>query len=209
MVKSSKIAALVTAKRRKPTAKTRSQPKTIFISQTVAKSKFLTHCRDVITNKQFVCIKDHSNKPFLTLTVHPVKGVAVTVTAQFFKDNFARCTSLIRDGIVFRLKLRNSKEVLYARRHTSYKDPVDAVIDEWRESIVKAAGADKSEVLQLSREIIALKSQQSLQSVKDSEVNRERFDTLVRGIARMAIGHRPFDEGELGSRRDRDPDTAY
>jgi hypothetical protein len=184
---------------RKPT-----RPQTTFVSQTEAKDKFLAHCRHVSETKEVVCVTDQSGVAFLTLTVHPVKGALVTRSAQFFKDHFARCSSLIRDGIAFKLTNRSSTEAIYAGRHGSYNDPVDPVIDEWRENIVKAAmaDADESAIASLASEFAAFASRHGRRSNDDRDEARVRYETLVRGIARMAIGHKPFDEGQLPNRRD-------
>jgi hypothetical protein len=181
------------------TPKKQTRPATTFLSQTVAKDRFLAHCRHVVETQEFVCVKDQSGEAFLTLSARPVKGGFATVSAQFFKDNFARCSSLIRDGVAFRLTLRGSNQVVYARRHTSYKDPVDFVIDEWRESIVKAAmpNADESAISQLARDFATFASRQGERSDEDREVARDRYQALVRSITRMAIGHLPIEEGRM------------
>jgi hypothetical protein len=189
------------------TARKPKRPATIFLSQTEAKDRFLSHCRHAIDTEEYVCVKDQTGEAFLTLTTHRVKGPAVTVSAQFFKDNFARCCSLIRDGVVFQLKLRSSNQVVYARRHTSYKDPLDDVIGEWQESIVAEAinDADQSAITQLARDFAAFASHHSAQRDEDREEASDRYKALVRGIARMAIGHLPFEEGRTRNQRDPDP----
>ena len=182
----------------------------MFITQTDAKNRFLAHCRHTIDTGEFVCVQDQSGDAFLTLTLRPVKGAFVTVSAQFFKDNFSRCSSLIRDGVVFRLTLRGLKQVVYARRHTAYKDPVDSVIDKWRESIVEAAmaDADESAIARLAREFAAFAQRQGVRSEEDRETTRNQYQALLRGITRMAIGHLPFEEGMRPSHRDPVPQQA-
>lgn len=177
---------------------------TTFISQTEAKNRFLTHCRHVIDTGEYVCVQDKSETAYLTLTTRKVKDVFVTESAQFFKDNFARCSSLIRDGVAFRLTLRGSNSVVYARRHTSYIDPVDNVIEKWRESIVEAAvaNADESAIQQLSRDLAALAQDHRSRNEEDREVALDRYKNMVRGIARMAIGHLPFENGQVPQQRD-------
>nr|WP_281721899.1 hypothetical protein [Nitrosomonas nitrosa] len=195
------------ARRQAKSIKKPPRPATIFISQTAAKNRFLAHCRHVIAVGEFVCVQDQSGDAFLTLTPRPVKGPTVTVSAQFFKDNFSRCSSLIRDGLAFRLTLRSSNQVLYARRHTAYRDPLDHVIDEWRESIVETAmaDADESVIARLARDFTAFAQRQHVRSEDDRETTRNHYQALVRGITRMAIGHLPFDEGMLPSNRDPSP----
>jgi hypothetical protein len=185
-----------------------NHPPTKFLTQTLAKNNFLAYCRYVLKKKEYVCVTDQTGRAFLTLTVNPVKGVSVIESAQFFKDNFARCSSLIRDGIVFRLTIRDSNNFIYARRHTSYTDPVDSVIDAWRESIIKQEMVDHDEraLAQLRRDISELSSQQSARNDEDRAESRERYRNLVRGLTRVAIGHKPFEEGQARS-RDPDPQT--
>jgi hypothetical protein len=200
----SKPKKVTSAKQSAPPTKKPPRPATLFISQTEAKNRFLVHCRHVIETGEFVCVQDQSDDAFLTLTLRPVKGASVTVSAQFFKDNFSRCSSLIRDGIAFRLTLRGSKQVVYARRHTAYKDPVDFVIDQWRESIVEAAmaDADESAITRLAREFAAHAQRQDVRSEEDRETTRNQYQKLIRGITRLAIGHMPFEEGMMPNHRD-------
>ena len=198
------------AKRPAPSTKKPSRPATTFVAQTEAKNRFLVLCRHAIDTGEFVCVQDQSDDAFLTLTTRPIKGAFVTVSAQFFKDNFSRCSSLIRDGVAFRLTLRGSNQVVYARRHTAYKDPVDSVIDKWRESIVEAAMADAGEsaIARLTREWAAFVQRQGARSEEDRETARNHYQAVIRGIARMAIGHLPFEEGMMPSHRDPVPRQA-
>jgi hypothetical protein len=195
------------SKKPNSSAKKSSVPPTTFVSQTGAKNEFLEHCRLVAETEQFVCVTDQSGKAFLTLTARLVKTGFVTVSAQFFKDNFARCSSLIRDGVAFRLTLRKTNRMVYARRHTSYTDPLDPVINEWRENMVEAAMADAKDsgIAKLARDLAAFASQQSFRGDEDRALSLDRHKALVRGITRMAIGHSPFDEGQILSNRDPEP----
>jgi hypothetical protein len=194
------------AKRRTPPKKP-PHPATNFIAQTEAKNRFLPYCRHAINTGEYVCVLDSPSQAFLTLTPRTVKGEFVTVSAQFFKDNFSRCSSLIRDGVAFRLTLRGLKEVIYARRHTSYNDPLDAVIDRWREKIVESAlaDADESAIARLARDFAAFTQREGARSDEDRETARTYYTALVRGITRMAIGHKPFEEGMMVSLRDPTP----
>ena len=207
---SAKPKKVTPAKRPAPPTKKPPRPATMFIAQTEAKNRFLAHCRHAIDTGEFVCVLDQPDHAFLTLTPRPVKGGFVTVSAQFFKDHFSRCSSLIRDGVAFRLTLRGSNQVVYARRHTSYKDPLDAVIDEWRENIVESAlaDADESAIARLARDFAAFTMRQGVRGEEDRETARNHYTALVRGITRMAIGHLPFEEGMMPSLRDPVPRQA-
>ena len=180
------------------------QPTTSFIRQTDAKDNFLAHCRHVSESGDMVCVRDQAGDLYLTLTSRPPKDGFVTVSAQFFKNHFSRASALVRFGVVFRLTLRRSDEVVYARRHTSYVDPMDVVIEQWQETIVEATMADANEnaVAQLAREFAAFARRQDARSEEDRETFRNHYKALVRGITRMSIGHLPFDDGMMPSARD-------
>lgn len=199
MVKASRRAGVKTTNAVPPRKPRR--PATTFIPQTEAKSRFLTHCRHVIETGEFVCVLDQSEEAFLTITNRRLKGEFVTRSAQFFKDNFSKCSSLLRVGVAFQLTLRGSEEFAYVRRHTSYKDPLDEVVDEWREKIVTSAlaDADGNAIARLARDFATFVSRQDLRVVEDRETARNHYETLVRSIARMAIGHKPFSEGMMAN----------
>jgi hypothetical protein len=177
----------------------RQKVKTEFITQTQAKNDFLDTCRRAIKEQMHICIKDQSDKAFLTITFtdRHISGPAVDVTAQFFKNHFSRCCSLVRDGVAFRLALRASNKFAFARRHTSYVDPLDEVIEQWREKVIAEAITD-SEVSKLRKELDVL----AKQGVNQQEELRSRLQKMALGIARMAIGQKPFDEGELDAKVD-------
>jgi hypothetical protein len=125
-----------------------------------------------------------------------LKGPVVGVGIQFFRDNFSRFSSLVRDGLCFRITRRGSKKPIYARRHTKYRDPLDGVIERWRERVVATALAERQE------ERLHRIEELSLGGANRVEELQQEIQRLSKGLARMAIGHRPFEEGEL-------PDGGY
>lgn len=166
----------------------------MFHTQTEAKKRFLTLCRDAIREERRVYVTDKAGVAFLTLdpVARHLKGPAVPVTAQFFKDNFARCGSLVKTGVAFELALRGSNRSLHARRHTRYVDPLDGVLETWRDLIAEAAVRER-EPSELRRSLAALERRQDMGQAETLEEIRK----VAKGIARLAIGHRPFEGGML------------
>ena len=164
------------------------------LSQADAKRDFLTVCREAIQSGERAYVKDKSDRPYLTLDPEQrhLSGPVLDISAQFFKDNFSRCSSLIKDGLSFRLTLRGSNNSIFARRHTKYSDPCDAVIANWQQRVADHALARKQEA-DLMTEIRRIKHQ----SESGQEELREAVAKLKLGITRVAIGHRPFEEGQL------------
>ncbi len=164
------------------------------LSQADAKRDFLTVCRGAIQNEERAYVKDKADKAYLTLDpeLRHHSGPVLDIRAQFFKDNFSRCSSLVKDGLCFRLTLRGTNQCVYARRHTKYSDPCDTVIENWRSQVVNNALAQQQEA-NLIRKIAWFERQ--------SDSGREdvlgAIKELKFGIAHMAIGHRPFDEGQI------------
>ncbi|MEI9425736.1 hypothetical protein O7A70_31950 [Mesorhizobium sp. Cs1299R1N1] len=176
----------------KPSALKRTGP--ISAGKVTAKAKFLTLCRRSIEEERPIHIRDADKGAFMVLDFveRRLEGPLVDVSAQFFKDNFSRCTSAVRDGVCFRLSLKGSNRAVYARRHTKYADPLDGVFAEWRDKVVEAAlqDANNESVLEAIRDL-GRRADQGQQNV-DLMLKR-----LARGIARMAIGNKPFEEGDL------------
>jgi hypothetical protein len=165
---------------------------TIF-TQADAKKNFLPVCRRAINDGSRAYVKDKANKPYLTLDPdrRHLSGPVLDLSAQFFKDNFARCSSLIKDGLCFRLTLRGSKNI-YARRHTKYTDACDIVIENWRNKVADDALAKKQEA-----DLLAVIRNVERRSDTTHEELLAAIAKLKLGIARLAIGHRPFEEGQL------------
>jgi hypothetical protein len=170
-------------------------------TQAAVTSNFLAICRDAIRDKSRVYVTDRAGQRYLTLDPKEryLGDPIIDVSAQFFKDNFSRFSSLIKDGLSFRLSHRGSKPVIYARRHTQYRDPLDHVIEQWREQVAEAASIKKQEetLLAAIKAIggdIELRNEDLLQTIRQ----------LKQGITRLAIGHRPFEEGLLPENNYRD-----
>lgn len=167
-------------------------------SQAGVTSNFLAICREAIANNTRVFVKDRAGEFYLTLDPEKryLTDPVIDVSAQDFKDHFSRFSSLIKDGLCFRLSVRGAKKRIYARRHTRYADPLDHVLDEWREQVAKAASVKQQE----EKVLIAVKEAVQKGQLQSDEV-LSAFQQLKKGIARLAIGHRPFDEGLLPESR--------
>lgn len=95
------------------------------LSQADAKRDFLTVCRRAIQNRERAYVSDKAGKRYLTLDPERrhLSGPVLEMTAQFYKNNFSRCSSLVKDGLCFRLTLRGVDQSIFVRRHTEYTDP--------------------------------------------------------------------------------------
>lgn len=165
------------------------------IDRKIAKSGFLGYCRQVLNEDRLFYIADADGIPFMALDFKErhLHGPLVDISAQFFKDNFSRCSSAIRDGVCFRLTLKSRNAGVIARRHTQYKDPLDDVLAQWQEKVVDAAMRNKGDSDDISKAIRKLEVAQNI----SKEELQTQIKALAKGIARLAIGHRPFDEGEM------------
>jgi hypothetical protein len=97
-------------------------------------------CDAVVRWKAKVHVKDRSGLTYLTLdweNQYP-DGAIVDVSVQSFKDHFSRFSSLIKNGLRFRLARRGLPPV-YAHRHARYHDPLDAVVEQWRRQVEMVA----------------------------------------------------------------------
>lgn len=120
-----------------------------------AKQRLLAICREVATKRQRAYVREKSGERFMTIapTEHHAIGPIVDVKAVDFRHNFSRFSSLVRLGFCFRLHQRDDDLVAYIRRHTSYDDPLKAVIDTHNEAIIGslmtrlAAGKYRPEVM--------------------------------------------------------------
>jgi hypothetical protein len=166
------------------------------LAQAAAKRNFLTVCRRAIQDGKRVYVADKAGKSYLTLDPdrRHLSGPVLDLSAQFFKDNFARCSSLVKDGLCFRLTLRGINQSIYARRHTKYTDACDAVIENWQSQV-----AGQALVQQQEAELMAVFRRFEHRSDTKHEEVLAAFSKLTLGIARLAIGHRPFEEGQLPS----------
>lgn len=165
------------------------------IDRKIAKSGFLGYCRQVLDEERLFYIADADGVPFMALDFKErhLHGPLVDISAQFFKDNFSRCSSAIRDGVCFQLTLKGRNAGVIARRHTQYKDPLDDVFAQWQEKVVDAALQNKGQSDDISK---AIRKLEVAQNISKEEI-QEQIKALAKGIARLAIGHRPFDEGEM------------
>lgn len=164
------------------------------LTQADAKSNFLNVCRHAIQTGKRAYIKDKAEKSYLTLDPERrhLSGPVLDMSAQFFKDNFARCSSLVKDGLCFRLTLKGINQSVFARRHAKYADPCDTVIEQWRAQVASDALARQQE-----SDLMRVISRVERQGDSLQEEILEAIGKLRHGIARLTIGHRPFEEGQL------------
>lgn len=167
-----------------------------FHTYTDAKKKFLTLCRSVSSTGVKAMIRDSADRLAIVLDPAAKKG-AITLSAQAFKDEFSRCASLVKTGIVFKLTIRNH-EPIYVRRHRSYEDPLDPVVKKWIAQIEKAAVKKAQKGLVV--EIVALREQISQLSKADRltmlegslQETNEKVDQTLRAIRRIDAGYTPM-----------------
>lgn len=119
-----------------------------FYTQAEAKGQLFELCRRVIEAGAKVYVKDKGGFNYLTLAPQ-IKADAgaplVEVSAQRFKDNFSRFSYLIKDGFCFKLRLKGEERVVYARAHSSYRDPLSDVIQACIAQLRGQASADDSD----------------------------------------------------------------
>ena len=74
------------------------------------------------------------------MTVDPVKRFVeeplIPIGVQTLKDNFSACAALIKRDFAFVVRSRGSTAHVYVRRHQRYQDPLDPVIDAWRQQVL-------------------------------------------------------------------------
>jgi hypothetical protein len=163
------------------------------LAQADAKRDFLSVCRKAIQDSKRIYVEDRSGKRYLTLDPQKrhLTAPVLTLTAQFFKDNFSRCSSLIKDGLCFNLTIRGITEPIFARRHTKYIDPCDVIIENWQNKVAELAQPQEAELLEVLRHRFEHRSGSGYEELLAA------IDKLKRGIVRVAIGHHPFYEGPL------------
>ena len=162
------------------------------VNQVEAKAKFLTHCRRTVDEDKRTYVSDQSGRSFMVLDTKDrhQKSPAVKISAQAFKDNFSRYSSLVRLGVCFELTLKGRDGSIYARRHKDYEDPLDDVFGRWIDLVIED-GIKKLEPSETLRAIQRLDQK----SAGDQEMITAGLQKLTKGLMRMALGHRPFDEG--------------
>jgi hypothetical protein len=168
----------------------------LFLSQTQAASRLLAVCQAAVDEKRRVYVRDRSGACFMTLDPERrcPDGPVVDVGLQFFKDNFSRVSSLVKDGVCFRVIRRESSRPVYARRHDSYRDPLDWVIGKWRERVVAAMIAVRRE------ELIGWITTMSAGDERRADALRRDIRGFMRSLARMAIGSESAESAELSGR---------
>ena len=164
------------------------------LTQSTVASNFLATCRETIKDQLRTYVKDKSGKYYLTLdpVARHLNGVILDVSAQQFKDNFSRFSSLIKCGLQVRLSLRGSEAFIYARRHLQYQDPLESIMKRWQEQAAEAA-SHKEQETRVLRAISGVGRQDESQT----KTILQDLKQLKLGVARLGIGHRPFDEGQL------------
>ena len=166
-----------------------------FFSQAEAASKLFAICEKAIGTESRAYVQDKAGKYFLTLDpLDPTKRdldipVIVDVSAPIFKSNFSHFSSLVKMGMCFRLRSRGWGGPIYARARTDYEHPLEAYIQRWQDQAIESELAKRNEQ-KLLKAIEAL----SPRGPAQSEV-LEAIHQLKQGIARLAIGHTPFQEG--------------
>lgn len=143
--------------------------------------------------KQYV--RDRRGDLFLTVTTSEPKGIPIPyieISPRKFKDNFSRCAALIKLGVVFKLKTDKRQASVYVRRHTGFTDPFDKEIESWRQSVVNLAIESE-----LRGEIQDLRRLMRQQGDEQNDIFEGKMRTLFLGLTRMAIGHKPFEEGVM------------
>ena len=172
---------------------------------TEAKAWFPEICREVASDgERRVYIDDRQGERLVTLD--PVKrnlrGPVLEVPVQRFKTEFSRFCALVRIGVCFRLTRRGTAPV-YARRHTGYRDPLDTIVDKWRNALVNRKIGRLSDAYEKLADLDERRVQETAERRREDAQRDRDIDDLKRGqetnrtaIARVALGHfPPFKKG--------------
>lgn len=159
----------------------------VITTSSNGKARFVTYCRQVVEEERKVFVRDKAGSLALTLDFQERGAPAptpITISAQKFKGNFARCTSLAKTGLVFRLTMAGTGKVVYARAHADYVDPLKEEVETWMKTLRKE-GAENA-------------ARPFIDRLEDLEEHLDRQISAVhQGMNRMAIGHHPQREGQI------------
>ena len=159
-------------------------------TQSHAKKHFTALCLESIEkyDRARFFVQDKSGARYMTLDPKErhIDGPAIEISARYFKDNFSNFSNLIKTGMCFKLKLADTKKLIFARKHTSYIYPLEKIIIKWQDAVVNHKFLDVIE-----------DNFDNLNNSNDGKNNEIITDLklIKRAIARMAIGHKPFEEG--------------
>jgi hypothetical protein len=157
-------------------------------SQADAKSDLFRICRDVRDQAKIACVKDKAGNRFMTICPDDrrIEGPIIDVPVTRFKSEFSKFSVLARLGISFRVLMKTGE--VFIRKHTSFEDPLQDVLVQWQNKVAEQA-IEAFEGSRLRQEISELKRGQG-------EIS-EDMRRVILGVTRIAIGHKPFAEGEL------------
>lgn len=166
---------------------------TATYSASIGKEEFIPLCRMAAKRKLY--IRDRSNRVALVIDPsEPKKQHSIAVNAQFFRNNFARCASLVKAGMIFKVTAKGTPAV-WVRLYGSYSDRLTELVDEWFDKIEEDAA--KAAISRMAAKIDAM------ESIDPAELY-QRMDQIVRGVERLSLGHLPFREGQISREPDRD-----
>ena len=153
-----------------------------------AKTNLYELCRGVRAEGKLVCVKDKSAQRFMTIcpSKKTIEGAIVDVPITRFKSDFSRFSNLVKMGLSYRILMKSGE--VFARRHSSYIDPLQDIVDRWQTWVADSA-IEKAEASAVRRDLATIATGQ--------ETSAEALREVIRGVARLAIGHRPFAEGQL------------
>jgi hypothetical protein len=166
--------------------------------------------RQAVKTEERVYVKDKAGRTFMT--IDPVKRHVdeplIPIGIQTLKDNFSACSALIKRGFAFVVRSRGSAAPVYVRRHLSYHDPLDPVIDAWRQQVLAPmitnalTNALKPFIAKLSGLKVATDSRSAQTRPSNEEFDKSINDlkgALKLAADRILIGHHPFREGQIHS----------
>jgi len=167
--------------------------RTATYSASVGKEEFIPLCRKAAERKLY--IRDRSNRVALVLDPkEPKSQHSIAVNAQFFRNNFARCASLVKAGMIFKVTAKATPPI-WVRLHGGYSDRLTELVDEWFDKIEEDAA--KAAVTRMVEKF------EAIDSVDPAQLY-ERMDRIVRGVERLSLGHLPFREGQILREADKD-----
>jgi hypothetical protein len=153
-------------------------------SQADARAEIFEICRMVKTEAKKAYVKDKAGRSFMTICP-TLRGPYVDIAVTRFKAEFSGICSLVRLGISFRVLMKSGH--VFVRKHTKFEDKLQDIIVQWQD-VVRRQAVDELDYRQIRQNI------NELQVSNDDML--EKLDRVIRGVARNAIGHKPFVEGE-------------
>jgi hypothetical protein len=186
--------------RRKRSVSSVRPPKTLrrpSLSLDEFEDNLIEVCVWIADAQRAATVKDPSGRIVFTLDplAQESSDEIANATYSFFAKHFLQLSFCLRMGLCLRLSKRGTPPFIYARSYAKYRDPLDGVIKQWRGSIAKVTLSRHRE--QMPRRLSSQIDRIQIDASATTEHVLAVLEQIKGGIRRLAIGHRPFEEGPL------------